>query len=321
MKAFITGINGFIGSHLADYLVDKMEVHGIVRNPRDDKNIKHLRGKIKTYKCDVRSSTLVKKIIGKVQPDAIYHLAAQTRPTTSWRYPVATMETNVIGTINIFEVVRKLKISPRILVACSSAEYGFIGGNEGPIKEDHQLLPLHPYGVSKVGQDLSSYQYFKNYGLDTIRLRIFGTTGFRKVGDVCSDFAREIVDIEMKKRPPIVYVGNLEVRRDLTDVRDMVRAVLLLTEKGKSGGVYNICSGNAYRIGDILDKLLKISGVDAEVKEDPNRLRPSDEPVILGDNSKIKRDCGWQPRIPIEKTLEDTLNYWRAEKGHQTARA
>jgi len=319
MKALVTGINGFIGSHLAECLLAKgIDVHGIVSNLTQVENIAHLRDKITLSKCDVRNQIVVKKIIRKSAPDFIFHLAAQSRPDISWKDPWGTMEVNVIGTVNIFESIRQLGLDPKILVACSSAEYGFLREDEGPIKEDHQLLPLSPYAVSKVTQDLLAYQYFQNYNLKTIRVRIFGTTGPRKIGDACSDFAKQIAEIERGKRGPIMYVGNLETRRDLTDVRDMVEAFWFLVEKGKIGDVYNACSSRVYKIGDILNKFLEMAGTDIKVKIDPKKLRPSDEPIIVGDNSKIRKECGWRPRIPIEKTLEDILNYWRKKFGVRT---
>jgi GDP-4-dehydro-6-deoxy-D-mannose reductase len=312
MRALITGVSGFIGRYLAEYLLNKqLEVYGTVRTTKHLKNIAHLKDAITLRKCEIRNPAMVNDAVRKSKPDFVFHLAAQSYPTVSWENPIGTMETNVFGTINLFEAIRKLKINPKILVACSSAEYGLVREKEVPTKEDHQLLPLHPYGVSKVAQDLLAYQYFKNFGLSTIRVRIFGTTGPGKIGDVCSDFARDIAEIECKKKKPVMYVGNLEPKRDLSDVRDMVRAFWLLMRRGKIGEVYNACSSKAHKIRDILDMLLKMSDADIEVKIDPKKLRPSDEPVILGDNSKIKNDCGWRPKIPIEKTLKDILNYWR----------
>jgi GDP-4-dehydro-6-deoxy-D-mannose reductase len=311
MRALITGVNGFIGSFLADYLLDKSEIYGTIKEATTNENIKHLKGLITITKSDVRNPAQLKSVIRKARPDMIFHLAAQSHPTISWEDPIGTVETNVVGTVNVFEAVRKLKMNSKILIACSSAEYGYIDEKEVPVTENHPLLPLHPYGVSKVAQDLLAYQYFKNFKMNSIRARIFGTIGPRKTGDACSDFARQIVEIEQKKRKPIIYVGNLETRRDLTDVRDNVKALWLLMMKGKIGDAYNVCSRKDYKMGDILSKLLEMSKVDITVKVDPKKLRPSDEPIIMGDNRKIKMDCGWQPRIPIEKTLEDTLEYWR----------
>jgi GDP-4-dehydro-6-deoxy-D-mannose reductase len=312
VRALVTGICGFLGRYLAALLLkNRLKVFGTVHETKHVKNIEHLKNAITLRKCDVRIPRVIKNVIERSKPDFIFHLAAQSYPTISWKDPIGTMETNVLGTVNLLEAVRKLGINPKILIACSSAEYGLVHQEETPIKENHSLLPLHPYGVSKVAQDLLAYQYFKNFGLNTIRVRIFGTTGPGKVNDVCSDFAKQIAEIECRKREPVMYVGNLEPRRDLSDVRDMVNALWLLMKKGKIGEVYNACSSKAYKIGYLLDELLKMSDTRIEVKIDPRKFRPSDEPVILGDNSKIKKDCGWRPTIPIEKTLKDILNYWR----------
>lgn len=311
MRALITGINGFIGCHLAEYLLAKgIDVYGTVRRESIE-NIAHLRDKITLSECDVRNQAMVKKIVKKSNPDLIFHLAAQSRPDISWKNPVETMDTNVMGTVYVFESVRQLGLDPKILIAGSSGEYGLIGENEPPIREDHPLLPVSPYGVSKVAQDLLAYQYFKNFKIKTIRVRIFGATGPKKVGDACFDFSKQIVKIERGEAKPVMRVGNLEVKRDLMDIKDTLEAFCLLMEKGKIGDVYNICSSKAIRIGDILKKLLEMSGRNVKIEVDPRKLRPSDEPIVVGDNSKLRKDCGWAPKIPIEKTLEDTLNYWR----------
>jgi len=313
MKALITGINGFIGSYLAEYLLGrKVEVYGTLHSLNID-NIAHVKNEIDLSKCDVRDKVVVKKVVKKSRPDFIFHLAAQSRPDISWKNPIETVETNVVGTVNVFESVKQLGLDSKILVAGSSAEYGLVTESDVPIGEDHPLMPVSPYGVSKVAQDLLAYQYFKNYGMKTIRVRIFGATGPKKVGDACSDFAKQIVKIERKEAEPIIHVGNLRVKRDLMDVKDTVEAFWLLMKKGKTGDVYNICSSNAYKMGDVLNKLLKLSNISAKIKVDPKKLRPSDEPIILGDNRKIRKDCGWAPKIPFEKTLEDTLNYWRKQ--------
>lgn len=316
MRALITGINGFIGSYLAESLLGKgLNVHGTVRKVGHLENILHIKNAVTLSKCDVRDPAAVKNAIRKSKPDLVFHLAAQSYPTVSWKDPIGTMETNVIGTINVLEAIRKLRMNPKTLIACSSAEYGYVQEDEVPVKEDHSLLPLHPYGVSKVAQDLLAYQYFKNFNLKTSRVRIFGATGPRKVEDVCSDFAKGVANIEFGKKKPVMYVGNLETRRDLVDVRDTVEAFWLLVKKGKIGEVYNVCSGKAYKIGDILNMFLKMPSTKIEVKIDPKKLRPSDESIIVGDNNKIRKDCGWKPKIPIEKTLKDTLEYWREKCG------
>lgn len=315
MRALVTGATGFIGSYLCGYLSEKgLEVFGTRHRTGGEKKVGRLAGETRLVRCDIRRREEVEEALEKTRPELIFHLAAQSRPDLSWKDPWTTMETNVLGTVNLFESVRKLGLDCGILVACSSAEYGFISPGEGPIREDHPLHPVSPYAVSKVAQDLMAYQYFKNYGFKTFRVRIFGTTGPGKVGDAFYDFASQIARAE-RGGGGVVRVGNLEPRRDLTDVRDMVRALWLVTKKGRAGEVYNACSGKAYRIGDLLEKLLEMAKVKVRVEVDSSKLRPSDEPLILGSNRRIKKECGWAPKIPIEKTLTDILDYWRKKLG------
>jgi GDP-4-dehydro-6-deoxy-D-mannose reductase len=260
----------------------------------------------------LRDASSTRDVIGNIRPDYIFHLAAQSFVPTSWHAPTESLTTNVIGQLNIFEAVRKIDLETRIQIACSSEEYGMVEPEELPITEDSPLRPLSPYGVSKVGQDLLGYQYYMSYKMDIVRTRGFNHTGPRRAPVfVVSDFAKQIVEVERGRREPVLYVGNLEAERDFTDVRDMVRAYFLALEKGKSGEVYNICSESSWKIQKMLDKLLSLSAVKIEVRTDPSRLRPSDVPRLLGDCSKFKRDTGWKPEIPFEKTLQDMLDYWR----------
>jgi GDP-4-dehydro-6-deoxy-D-mannose reductase len=304
-------MTGFIGSHLAEFLLKKdHEVYGTVWDKNELPNIEAIKDKVQVLNCDVRNGAEVADVIGKVMPDKIFHLAAQSFPTVSWDEPERTLETNVLGTTHVFEAIRKHDIDPVVLVACSSAEYGFVTEAEVPVKESHILLPLHPYGVSKVGQDLLAYQYFKNFGIKAVRARIFNTTGPRKTKDVCADFTSQIVRIE-KGMEKDMLVGNLEAKRDISDVEDMVNALWLLTEKGEMGDVYNVCSSKAHRIKDVLSKAIELSKADIEPQIDPNKLRPTDEPIIMGDNTKIREKCGWIPIKEIEDTLARMLDYWR----------
>ena len=310
MKALITGVDGFIGSHLADLLVEKgWEVWGTTLRGDLD-NVAHLKNQLTVRRCDVRERARLKAVLRESKPDVVFHLAAQSRPDLSWKDPYLTMEVNVLGTVNLFESVRELGIEPKIVVACSSSQYGFL--KKGKITEEHPFHPLSPYAVSKAAQDLMAYQYFQNYGMKTYRARIFGTTGPRKVGDACADFATQIVRIKAGKKEPVIRVGNLEAKRDLTDVRDTVRALWLISERGREGEAYNICSSKAIRIGDILETMLEMAKIEAKIEVDPAKLRPSDEPIIVGSNAKIRKHCGWKPRIPMRKTLLDILEYWQS---------
>jgi len=315
MRILITGITGFAGSHLADFLLAErkdVDIYGMVRWRSKTENIEHIRDKIRLYECDIRDAYSVNKVIREVRPERIFHLAAQSFVPTSWRAPAETLTTNVIGELNIFEAVRQNGIDPLIHIAGSSEEYGLVKKDEIPIKETNPLRPLSPYAVSKVGQDLLGYQYFKSYGLKIIRTRGFNHTGPRR-GEVfvCSDFAKQVARIEKGKQKPIIKVGNLKAKRDFTDVRDMVRAYWLVLEKGKIGEVYNICSNKAYSIKEVLDILLSLSKRRIKIEEDPQRMRPSDVPILLGDNTKFKKETGWQPEISFEKSIKDLLDYWR----------
>jgi GDP-4-dehydro-6-deoxy-D-mannose reductase len=314
MKVMITGITGFAGSHLVEYLLtlEGLELYGIRRWRSRTEHIVHLADTIVMEECDLRDSTSVVRIIEKIKPDRIFHLAAQSFVPTSWHAPGESLTTNIVGTLHIFEAVRQTGIDPIIQVACSSEEYGLVLPEELPIKETNPLRPLSPYAVSKVGTDMLAYQYFKSYGLKTIRTRGFNHTGPRR-GDVfvCSTFAKQIAEIEAGRKEPVLLVGNLEARRDFTDVRDMVRAYWLATEHCEPGEAYNICSGAAHKIDEVLKMLLSMTDTKIEVRRDPSRVRPSDVPVLLGDNTKFVKATGWAPSIAFEQTLRGILEYWR----------
>ena len=314
-RVLVTGVTGFAGSHLVDYMLtrDDCEIFGIQRWRSRTENIEHFASKITLLECDLRDATSTRDVLEKVRPDWIFHLAAQSFVPTSWTAPTESLTTNILGQINLFEGVRHVGLKCRIQLACSSEEYGMVLPNEVPIKETNPLRPLSPYAVSKVTQDMLGYQYWMSWKVDSVRTRGFNHEGPRR-GPVfvASDFAKQIADIEKGRRPPVIRVGNLDARRDFTDVRDVVRGYWLALEKGEAGEVYNICSGKDWTIRAMLDHLLSLTKAKVKVEQDPARMRPSDVPVLLGDASKFKKATGWQTTIPFETTLHDLLEYWRA---------
>ena len=314
MKVLVTGITGFAGSHLVDYILTLkgVEVFGIQRWRSRTENIEHFLDRVRMIECDLRDASSVRDVLDEVKPDRIFHLAAQSFVPTSWVAPTESLTTNIIGQLNIFEAVKKLRIKPLIQIACSSEEYGLVHESELPIRETNPLRPLSPYAVSKVGQDMLGYQYWMSYRMPIVRTRGFNHEGPRR-GPVfvSSDFAKQIADIEKGRKAPVIRVGNLEARRDFSDVRDVVRAYWLALEKGEPGEVYNICAGRAWTIRELLDFLLSLTKAKVKVEQDPARMRPSDVPVLLGDAGKFRKATGWEPEIPFEQTLRDLLEHWR----------
>jgi GDP-4-dehydro-6-deoxy-D-mannose reductase len=313
-KAFITGIAGFVGSYLAELLLSRgYEVYGLTRSRSKTEYIESIINKLHLADADVLDTHSLYATISHIKPDYIFHLAAQSFVPTSWVSPSVTLETNIVGSVNLFEAVRQVGIDPVIQIACSSEEYGLVHSDELPIKETNPLRPLSPYAVSKLAMDYLGYQYFQSYKIRIVRTRGFNHTGPRR-GDTFaeSNFAKQIALIEKGKQEPIIHVGNLEASRDYSDVRDMVKGYLAAVEKCDPGDVYNICSGTTVKIGDMLNILLSFTKTKVKIQPDQSRMRPSDVPVLLGDNSKFVAKTGWSPEIPFKKTMEDLLNYWRA---------
>jgi nucleoside-diphosphate-sugar epimerase len=317
-KVLITGACGMVGSHLAEYYfnVENIKCIGTKFNATIDTN--EIAAIIDYIDCDIRDSQKVFEIINEHRPTIIYHLAAQSYPTVSWEKPIDTMDINVNGTIHVFESILKIKkeipsYDPVVVVACSSAEYGSsLTPENTPVKESATLLPLHPYGVSKVGQDLLTYQYYMNNGIRGIRARIFNTTGVRKVQDVVSDFTRRVVQLE-KGLITEFTTGNLTTKRAIADVRDLVSALVLLAEKGDAGDVYNISGNTVYEIAEIIAVMEKIIGKKINHRIDEKLLRSTDEPVIYGDSSKLIAKTGWHQAYKLEQTITDMIAYWRTK--------
>jgi GDP-4-dehydro-6-deoxy-D-mannose reductase len=315
MRVLITGITGFAGSHLAEYLLaehPEVEIFGLYRWRSRMENIEHVRSRVTLLECDLRDYTSVHAALAASRPEAIFHLAAQSFVPSSWTAPNETLTTNITGQTNLFEAIRALGLDPVVQLACSSEEYGLVLPDEVPIKETNPLRPLSPYAVSKVTQDYLGYQYFMSYGLKAIRTRGFNHTGPRR-GHVfvTSNFCSQVAAIELGLQEPVIRVGNLDAVRDFTDVRDMVRAYWLAATKGKPGEVYNIATGEGIVIREMLDKIIRLAQVEVKVETDPARLRPSDVEILIGDSSKFRADTGWEPRIPFDQTLRDLLDHWR----------
>jgi GDP-4-dehydro-6-deoxy-D-mannose reductase len=313
MKILITGVAGFAGSHLAELLLnDGEEIAGAVLPGESLRNVQPFTSRVRQFRCDLRDADAVSAMVEQVKPDEIYHLAALAFIPDSVVDPRLTFDTNLYGTLNLFEAVKKLGLSPRILFVGSADEYGLVGKEELPITEENPLRPANPYSVSKVSASMLAYQYGLSRSAHVVRVRPFNHTGPRQSPRfVCSDFARQIVEVALGRRAPEISVGNLAPKRDFTDVRDVVRAYRDVLRHGEPREVYNICSGKSVAVGEILDMLVSISGAKLRIVERSDRTRKSDVDEIRGDFAKIERATGWRPDIPLEDTLDDLIEYWR----------
>lgn len=315
MRILITGITGPVGSALADELLRSGEgiaVHAFKRWRSDTRPIDHLRGQITFHEGDIEDPFSVGRAVERAAPDRIFHLAAQSYPGASWDAPIATMRANVEGTINLLEAVRLHCPVARVHIAGTSAQYGYVDPNDMPIRETQPMRPLSPYGVSKVAAELTGLQYHHNYGLHVVVTRSFNHVGPHQ-GDRCAiqTFCQQMVAIEHKREKPILRVGNLEPRRDFSHTNDVARALWLLLEHSPPGEVYNLCSGVATRIGDIVEMVRMMGRVPVTVQVDSSRLRPADEPILVGDNHKLRAITGWEPTLGIEAMVASILEYWR----------
>lgn len=319
-KILITGITGFVGSHLAEYILKYhkgAKMYGLVRWRSPKNNILKVLDSLNLCYGDLEDYSSLEKILSAVKPDVIFHLAAQSYVDFSFVSPLSTLSSNVIGTANLLETIKTLKLQTGydpIIHICSSSEiYGQVKKNEIPIKETNPMRPASPYAVSKVGEDMLALQYFLSWKIKTIRTRMFTHEGPRR-GEVFapSNFTKQIAAIEAGKQKPIVLVGNLNSVRTFMDVRDAVRAYWLLVNKCTPGEVYNIGGVETMTVGDMLKKIISFSKKkNIKVKVDPKRLRPSDVTLQIPSVEKFILQTGWKPKIKFDQTLKDMLDYWR----------
>ena len=323
-KAFITGITGMVGSHLADYLLENTDwyIYGLVRwNDKMD-NIEHLmekinnKDRIELVYGDINDLSSLLVCFNNTKPDYVFHLAAQSYPKTSFDSPLETLETNILGTAKVLDAIKHLNLNPIIHVCASSEVFGRVPKEFLPIHEDVTFHPASPYAISKVGTDLVGRFYAEAYGMTIMTTRMFTHTGPRR-GDVFAEstFAKQIAMIEAGLIPPVIKVGNLDSLRTWSDVRDAVRAYyLLVTKDPKAGEYYNIGGSYTCSIRGMLNHLISLSTVkNIKIEIDPTRLRPIDADLQVPDTSKFKEHTGWEPLISFEKTMKDLLNYWRKQ--------
>jgi GDP-4-dehydro-6-deoxy-D-mannose reductase len=313
LKLLVTGAGGFVGGHLADFLAaehPEVEVHGVSLPGRAPSS---RAAGASMIEADLTDPAAARAVVEQVRPERIVHLAGQASVHVSWADPGGTLRANVLGIVHVLDAARALGLLPAALVVGSAEEYGPVRPEDMPIREETPLRPASPYAVSKVAQGALALLYGPAGGLRVVLTRTFHHTGpGRGEAFAESSFARQIAEIEAGRREPVLRVGNLEAVRDFADVRDVVRAYWMLLEKGEGGRAYNVCSGRGRRIGELLDVLLEASPARVEVRIDPARLRPSDVPAQVGDPARLRAVTGWEPRIPLERSLRDLLDDWRA---------
>lgn len=316
-RILITGITGFVGSHLADYLVERggSDIYGLKRPNSQLRNIHHLSESVSLINGDLIDQTSLVSLLREVKPDQIYHLGAMSWVSPSWDMPAAYMQTNAIGTINLFEAMRLVGCKARVLISCTPEEFGDVPSEMIPITEETRVEPINPYAASKAAQDMISIVYASSYGMDVVRTRAFNHEGPRRdILGANASFANQIARIERGLQPPVIKVGNLEATRNFTDVQDLVKAYFLAMQKGLSSELYLIGSQNIYTMRQCLETLISLSpeAESISVETDPDLIRPTELMTFIGDFSKFHNLTGWEPEIPFEQTMLSVLDYWRA---------
>lgn len=316
MRILVTGVTGFAGGHLAEALLAQggHRIFGVARHPIWVDVWSHLADCVELHQGDVCVRESLEKIVRIVQPECIVHLAGYPHVGRSFQEPDAAWQGNLTATRSLYDAVTNWGGKPRILYVGSGLVYGESGNGERSYREDDLLRPDNPYAASKAAADLLSYQYTRAPGLDIVRVRPFNHIGPRQSPQFAvSSFARQLAAIERGQQPPILETGNLQPSRDLTDVRDVVDAYLLLMERGRSGEVYNVGSGESHRMQTVLERLIALSGVVVEVRQNAGLLRAQDASALRANTDKLRRETGWQPRFKLDQTLTDILKYWRQQ--------
>lgn len=310
MKTLITGIYGFAGAHLANYLSGQgHEIAGFCLET--DIDIGAIPESARIFIGDLRQKDRIAEVIAEYNPDRIVHLAAVSSVKFSFDHPAETFAINITGTQNLLEAIAHQKKPAQTILVSSSEIYGQLGPNDVPVSETALLAPVNPYGVSKAAVDLMGYQYYKSYGVPVYRIRAFSHTGPRQSTQaVISDWAKQVAAVELGRAPAEIKVGNLSVIRDYTDVEDVVRAYELIFEKGRPGETYNVCSGIGHQLDILLNRLIGFSNKKIQITIDQSRFRPVDIPILIGSPRKIKSDTGWEPRFDINSTLKKVYNFW-----------
>jgi GDP-4-dehydro-6-deoxy-D-mannose reductase len=311
VKILVTGASGFIGRHLSSYATAAgHEVVGTYLSEPELSSRIPTDARVVWKRLDLQDGSAVTELVREIAPEAVFHLGAQAYAKRAWADPTDTFRTNVLGTIHLYEALRPHPPSRGVLLAASASAYGIPA--RLPVSEDAPLWATNPYGVSKACQEAVSYQYAKNFGLRIVRARLFGTTGPGKSGDALNDFARQVARLEREGRPATLSVGNLETRRDISDVRDAVPALWTVFESGTSDVPVNVGAGTSYSIRSIVDRLVSLAKVPLTVRVEPTLLRPTDEQDNVADVRRL-RSLGHVPRIPFEKTIADALEFWRQD--------
>lgn len=308
-KALIIGAAGFVGNYLISHLINNCGTE-VYATKLPDERIENTKAHV--YDLNILDKDEIVNLLFRIRPDYIFHLAAQSSVGVAWKNPGLTIDINIKGSINVLDAVRELYYKPRILLVGSGEEYGYIREEETPINEENRIRPGNIYAATKACQNMIGNIYAKAYDMQVMMVRAFNHIGpCQAPMFVVSDFCKQVSEIEKGRREPVIYVGNLNAKRDFTDVRDVVRAYYLLAQQGKIGETYNVGSGHALLISDILNMIIKMSGTSIRIEVDKNKLRPIDVPIIEADISKIKEITGWEPAITIEQTIKETLEYWR----------